>query len=107
MNIRKEIILLENSDNNQSEVIPIRKNLDVPVIEEEDWLTPLAPGTEFVSTYKNYSNHTFLDFYRKICNYKHCVFLIEENHGQELARYVVASSFCKQNKLIEVLYNNE
>ena len=104
---QQELKLQENFET--SKVLPIRKGLDGPVVEEEDWLTPLAPGTEFVvcPVYSPSTYHlipVFLDFYRKICSYNSCAFLIEERDDIETPRYVIPKAFCNKYKLVEILH---
>jgi hypothetical protein len=92
--------LSEDSDN----IIQLkRKGLDGPVLEGEEWLTPLNPGAEFVVRTTYYSRQIYLNFFRKVCNYRHCVLLVEEINGEEIHRYVIPEEFCKTNVLVEVL----
>ena len=105
---KKESSSLDNLDPNEV-VVPIKRKerlaLDGPVPEDKDWLTPLNPGTEFVVTSAGFGYFKCLDFYRKVCNYNKCIFLIEEYEGKEIPRYVQPELFCKHYSLVEILHN--
>lgn len=94
--------------NNDTNVTPLRsrKALDAQV-PEDDWLTPMKSETEFLVRRRGGLDIVFLDCYRKVCNYEHTVFLMEERFGEEVPRYVLPLKFCREFELVEVTFKHE
>jgi hypothetical protein len=85
-------------------VVQIRKGLDGPQPEGEDWLTPMKCLTEFAVAYKGYKRTVFLEHFIKIVNYTTCIEVLD---SYDRRRFVIAERFCETYELVEIIEEHE